>query len=190
MNKWLIAGSVIVVVAVVAVVGFGAVALAQGPQPPTPGTGGWGPHMGGGLGMGGFGGMMGGAQYSLVAVAAKTLNISEADLLKELQNGKAIADVAKSKGVALDKIVDAFVAPRVPMMQSMVSSGRITQEQMNTMLATMKANITAQLSNKYTPNGFGMMGSGFMDADSDGVCDFGETNVPIMPMMQRGRVTR
>ena len=171
-SKWLKFSMIAVVVAFVAVAGFGAVAFAQGPVgTPTPGAfPGWGMHMGG---MGG----MGGPDDSLVAIAAKTLGLSQTDLVAALNSGKTIADVAKEKGVALDKIVAAVIAERTDDMQAAVTAGRMTQAQLDAMLPAMKANVTAQLSSKFTPRGYGM-GRGFVDANNDGVCDICGTAQP------------
>lgn len=121
-----------------------------------------GPRGGGPGGMGGWGG----PENSLIAVAAKTLGISQADLITALQGNKTIADVAKDKGIALDKIVDAFVATRQDMLKAAVTSGRFTQAQVDSMIALMKANVLAQLNKPYSPRG-----SGFNDTDMDGQCD-------------------
>jgi hypothetical protein len=104
-------------------------------------------------------------------VAAEQLDMTTADLLAELQTGKSIADIAQEKDVALDKIVDAFLAPQIERMALMVENGVMAQEQVDPMLATMKARITAQLSNQGTPGGNAC--PGFGDADGDGICDFG-----------------
>lgn len=45
-----------------------------------------------------------------LAVAAKALGMSEADLRTALQGGKSIADVAKDQGVDLQTVIDALVA--------------------------------------------------------------------------------
>lgn len=79
---------------------------------------------GGGRGMGGG---MGGPQNSLVAIAAQVLGLDQTDLVATLNSGKTIADVAEEKGVAQDKIVDAFVAARKAAMDQAVASGRMTQ---------------------------------------------------------------
>ena len=121
-------------------------------------------------GMGGMRGQMGGPQQSLVAVAAHTLGITQADLIAQLQGGKTIAQVASEKNVALDTIVNAFVATRQARMAQAVADGRMTQAQADAMLATMRANVTARLSQPWSPQGPGM-GAGYADANGDGVCD-------------------
>jgi hypothetical protein len=142
-------------------------ALAQGL-----GTG-YGP--GGGRGPGGnrpgYGQGMGGPQQSLVAVAADTLGLTQADLVTELRSGKTIAQVAADKQVALDTIVDAFVATRAEQLDAAVAAGRITQAQVDAQLATVRSNVTARLSQPWSPQGNGS-GAGFVDQDGDGVCDY------------------
>jgi len=114
------------------------------------------------------GGMMGwgGPQTSLVTSAAKTLGISQTDLISALQGSKTIADVAKDKGVTLDKIVDDFIATRQDMLKVAVTSGRFTQAQVDSMVGIMKTNVLAQLSQPFTPQG-----PGFNGANNNGQCN-------------------
>jgi hypothetical protein len=169
-----------IALAVIVAIAVAPAVLAQGP------AGGFGPGqmqgrmvdgtpgVGNGMGMrGGMGGMrgqMGGPQQSLVAVAANTLGMSQADLIAQLQGGKTIAQVAGEKNVALDTIVNAFVATRQTRMAQAVDAGRMTQAQADAMLATMRANVTTRLSQAWSPQGPGM-GAGYADANGDGVCD-------------------
>ncbi len=177
-NKWLKLGTIATLVAVVGALALSAAAFAQGPA----GPGGVG--VGYGLG-GGRGGAWGGPDNSLAAVAAEVLGMDQTELVAALNSGQTIADVAKAKGVALDKIVDAFIAQRVDALNQAVADGRLTQAQADTMLATMKASVTAQLSAPHTmtPRGTGL-GTGFVDANGDGVCDNCGT---VQPRGPRGR---
>ena len=166
MKKWLRIGAFTSVLALLAVLSLGATsAFARGPaQQDTP------PAHGQGYGMGFMAGeRWGGPQNSLIAVTARVLGINQADLVAQLKD-KTIADVAKAKGVATNKIVDAFLAPRSEALKTAVDEKRLTQVQADQLLATMKTNVTAQLSHTWTPRGSGM-GGGFVDADKDGVCD-------------------
>jgi hypothetical protein len=123
----------------------------------------------GGPGIGRRGGM-GGPQQSLVAVAADTLGLTQPDLIVRLQGGKTIAQVAGEQNMALDTIVNAFAATRQARMAQAVANGRMTQTQADAMLATMRANVTARLSQPWSPQGPGA-GAGYADANGDGVCD-------------------
>ncbi len=134
--------------------------------------------------MAGGRGNWGGPQNSLVAVAAKTIGLEQTALVAELNTGKSIAAVAAAHNVALSKIVDAFVAPHIERWTQLVTAGSITQAQADTYIATMKANITAQLNAPFTPKGMGN-GTGFVDADGDGLCDVGGQQPQ---MMQRGNM--
>lgn len=178
MNRWLKLGTLVALVAVVAL-GIGAgVALAQGPGT-TPPAGGLGLHLGG-------------PQNSLVAIAAQTLGIEQTALVTELNAGKTIAEVAKAKGVAVQKIVDAMVANRTAALKAAVDAKRITQAQMDAELQVMKEHVTTQISSKWAPHGAGMgrgygMGRGFVDANKDGICDncgAGRQTAPNQPTGQ------
>lgn len=118
----------------------------------------------------GMGPRRGGPTQSLVAVAAEQLGLSQQELAAELQAGKTIADVAAEKGVSAETIVEAFLAPRAGWLAEQVSSGQLTQEQADAMLAAMRANVTARLSQSTPPAGPGY-GPGYTDQDGDGVCD-------------------
>lgn len=150
MNTWLKRGIVAVTLAVVVVLSLSLSAFAKSATPQS---------LASAYGQGyADSSKWSGPQNSLVAVAANVLGMNRADLVAEL-NDKTIAQVAQEKGVATDKIVDAFLAPRVAELQSAVEAGRLTQAQADQLLATMKAHITAQLSATWTPRGPGM-GSG------------------------------
>ena len=186
MNKWLKIGTLATVAAVVALLSLGAVvAFAQGPTTGTP------PAYGRALGMGpGFGGRFGGPQNSLVAVAAKTLGMDQTALVAELNAGKTIADVAKAKNVATDKIVSLFVEPRAQALQAAVTAKQITQAQADATLAAMKAHAQTQLTSPFTPQGYGA-GLGFVDANKDGICDnFGAIQPTGQLNGPRGRWSR
>lgn len=175
-RKWIKLSALAAVAALAGMVVFSYTAAAQTAQPPQ--TQARGRNTAGA----GMGVMMrsraAGPDSSLVAVAATTLNVSQTDLVATLKAGRTIADVAAEKGVALDKIVDAFIAPRVTTINSAVAAGRITQAQADAMIAAMKANVTAQLNAPFAPRGYGNgdgtcdgTGAGFVDNNGDGVCD-------------------
>ncbi len=175
MNKWMKIGTLAAALAIVALMALGTAAFAQGPTPQTTPPA-YGPGYGMGLGTG-MRGAWGGQQASLVAAAAKVLGIDQTALVTTLNGGKTIADVAKEKGVSTDKIVDEFLAPRIAALKTSVDAKRITQAQADAMIATMKENVTTQLTSKWTPRGPGMA-TGFVDANGDGVCDNYGTNHP------------
>jgi hypothetical protein len=135
------------------------------------------------MGSGGRGNW-GGPQNSLVAVAAKTIGIDQTALVAELNTGKTIANVATAHGVALSKIIDAFIAPHIDRWNQAVAAGVITQAQADAFIATLKVNVMTQLNALFTPNS---LGTGFVDANGDGICDVGGRQPQTMP---RGRWAR
>jgi hypothetical protein len=176
MKKLLVIGSLAVFVAVIGLTALGATAaFAQGPAPATLPA--YGSMLG--LGMGGFGG----PQNSLVAVAAQVLGMDQTALVAELNSGKTIADVAKAKNVAVEKIVTAFVDARAQSLKAAVDAKRITQAQADSTLAVIKAQAQKDMTAKLTPYTYGAsrgygMGLGLVDADKDGICDNCGVNRP------------
>ncbi len=117
---------------------------------------GFGMGPGGGPGMmRGMGGRWGGPQNSLVAVAAEELGLTQQELITELQGGKTIAQVATEHNITLDSIIEAFLAPRTEQLNQMVANGQLTQEQADTMLATMRANAATHATQAWSPQGPG-----------------------------------
>ncbi len=168
--------------------------LAQAPTPTTPTTpttaqngngngNGYGAGNGGGMMAGtrngtgmGMGAMMGGTGLSLIDVAADKLGMTRADLVATLGGTRSIAQVAGERNVAVSTIVDAFLAPRAERMDAMVTAGRLTREQADLMLATMRTQVTEQINEIWAPQGAGTgtgtgTGTGYVDSDGDGVCD-------------------
>ena len=115
----------------------------------------------------GMGSRRDGATGSLITVAAEQLGMTPTELVTELQAGKTIAQVAGEKGIAVETIAEASVALRAERVAELVTNGQLTQEQADAMLADMRANVTARLSEGWTPRG----GPGYADQDGDGACD-------------------
>ncbi|WP_219838769.1 hypothetical protein [Paenibacillus sp. R14(2021)] len=93
------------------------------------------PEQGKGFG-GGFEGKgrMGFVKMDLNASAA-LLGLSESDLQKELAAGKSLADVAKEKGVDVQKLIDAQKKQIVDGVNAAVKAGKMTQKQADKVIA-------------------------------------------------------
>ncbi len=128
-------------------------------------------QMGPGRGFGpgfGLGRRGGGPAGSLFAVAAEQLDMTPTELMTELQAGKSIADVAAEHEVALNTIVDAFMAPYAERLAELVTNEVLTQEQVDTLLTAAKAHVALRLSETWaSPENC----PGFVDEDGDGICD-------------------
>ncbi len=104
---------------------------------------------------------MGQAGNGMVDVLAKALGVDAATLQTDLQAGKTIADIATEKSVDLSTVVDAVLVEREAALKAAVTSGRLTQEQVDAQIALLKADLTAAFAQKMGGRGFGMMGGGF-----------------------------
>jgi urease gamma subunit len=97
-----------------------------------------GPHRGFGF-RGGFG----------LDVAAKAIGVSTDSLLSDLKDGKTIADVAKAKGVDVQKVIDAMVAGMTKEIDAQVTAGRLTADQASRLKANLKTMITDQVNGTF-----------------------------------------
>lgn len=102
-----------------------------------------------------------------LATMATALGISESDLQTALQAGSSVADVATEQGVALDTVINALIAEQTTALAEAVTTGRLTQEQADQRLTTLKANLPHLLSLKGSlgpglggPGGRGHFGGG------------------------------
>ncbi|MCS7220966.1 MAG: hypothetical protein RML36_02240 [Anaerolineae bacterium] len=145
--NWKRLGLVTAVLALVGLFVFSSAVFAKGPA-----SLGWnGPSFGyGGPGFGMMGRWgWGGPAGSLIATAAEKLGMSQSELIQELQNGKTIAALAEEKGVNLNTIVDAVIAPQQTRLNALVQAGRLTQEQADALLALARSTVTDRLSQSF-----------------------------------------
>jgi hypothetical protein len=90
----------------------------------------------------GFGPGAGFARGAEAAVVAKAIGISEADLRDQLRSGKTIADVAKAKGVDVQKVIDALVADISHRIDQAVTDNHITADR----AASIKQGLTDRIT--------------------------------------------
>ena len=95
-----------------------------------------------------------------VAVAAKALGMTEAELKTELQAGKSIADVAKAKNVELADVKKALLAELKAHLDEEVKSGEHTQAEADAKLAEATTRIDTMLTTAGMPMGRGGKGGG------------------------------
>jgi hypothetical protein len=88
-----------------------------------PGPGQWGPRPG-------------------LAAAANAIGVSEDELRTALRSGQSIAQVAQSKGVEVQNVIDAIVADAKARLAAKAQSGHLTQGQAHERLATLEQRVT------------------------------------------------
>lgn len=140
-------------------------------------------------------GMAGGAwrwggSGGALSVVADLLGMTQEDLLAELREGASIVDLTNEAGISPQELIEGIMSSRIERLQAAVDAGRLTQEQADAMVETMRERITDKIeSDEFGLNcgtglngkGFGRMGGrmmnrAFIDQDGDGICDYGGTD--------------
>ncbi len=168
MNNWFKAAGMALVAGTIGVVALVSIASAQGPGPTTvpnsqttPGTQtapGWGMGYGFGKGFGfGFGemhefGARGG--NSLFVAFARSLGMTETDLLTELRAGKSLNELAQAKSVNTASVISDYLKPIQDQLTQAVTDKLLTQAQADARLAVHKADAEALLDRKFDANSF------------------------------------
>ena len=86
--------------------------------------------------------------------AASYLGLSEDQLRTQLENGKTLAEVAKSQNKSVDGLVDAIVADAKQHLDAAVKAGKITKSQEDSILSDMKARTKDFVNGKAPRFGF------------------------------------
>ena len=100
----------------------------------------------GGPGMGRAGGIA-------LDTAANALGMSADDLRTALRDGQTIAQIAQSKGVDVQTVIDALVAEAKTRLDERVTAGDITQAQADQRLADLTQRITDAVNNGFPARG-------------------------------------
>ena len=108
-----------------------------------------------------FFGMRGGGFYPGIGLdgldsVAKSLNLSSADLVKQLRDGKTLADIAKAQNVDEATVKQAIITARNAQLDREVQLGILTQDQADALKKLITVD-NIDLSRKYFGFGFGMM---------------------------------
>jgi len=73
-----------------------------------------------------------------LGVLAKLTGLKAEDIITQRKAGKSLADIAKSKGVTVDKLIDEVIAARKAALDVRVKQGVITQAQEDAALEFMR----------------------------------------------------
>ena len=129
--------------------------------PPGPGWG-WGCD---GWGYGGWGygyGTQGNYDYSQIPMwktLADKLGMNANDLVKELQGGKSVADVASEKNVSEQSLIDALMAPQIDALKLRVQNGYLNQAQADSVQQAEAARVKYMLEQKGFAGSYGWGGT-------------------------------
>jgi hypothetical protein len=135
----------------------------KGPNGGTGGSGGSGMIGPGGLGAPMFGGLGFGLRGVLggsINAVASALGISSKDLVGDLKNGQSIADIANSKHVDLNTLINTLVTDAQSQIDAAVKAGHLPQALATKLAANLNQLITNAV-NGSLPQGFGPVVGGF-----------------------------
>ncbi|MCM3764578.1 YckD family protein [Neobacillus niacini] len=105
-------------------------------EPPQQGQAGYSCRMNGGqMGSGAGMRMMG----SMNEVIADALGMSREEFQTARHEGKSVADLAKDKEISVDQLLAFIIETRKANLEKLVKDGKLTQEQMDSMLENMTA---------------------------------------------------
>ena len=89
--------------------------------------------------------------------AATALGVTQEELMTALKDGQSLADVAASKGLDVQVVIDAMVADAQTHLAEEVASGELTQEQADARLSELTTRLT-EMVNSTMPMGPGRPG--------------------------------
>ncbi len=98
-------------------------------------------------------------------VAATAIGITPEELRTALQGGQSLAEVAEANGVAVQTVIDAFVADLKTHLDTRVASGAMTQAEADEKLADATERITAMVNGDFPDRPFGPGPRGDDDTD-------------------------
>lgn len=75
-------------------------------------------------------------------VAADTIGVTPAELRTDLKDGQSVADVANSKGVSPDTVVQAIVSDVTARVDKAVTNGKLTQQRADQIEARLPDRVT------------------------------------------------
>jgi hypothetical protein len=85
-----------------------------------------------------------------LSVVAESLDMHIEDIISEVRTGSTIAEVIADNGGDVDAIADEVVAQQAERLQQAVDNGRITQEQADSRLETMRDNLIERWNQTWT----------------------------------------
>jgi hypothetical protein len=92
--------------------------------------------------------------------AAKAIGVSDDTLLNDLKSGQTIAQVARSKNVATQTVIDAMVAGAKTELAAQVKAGHLTAAQESKIESQLTQMITNQVNGTFARPNFGRGGPG------------------------------
>ena len=81
-----------------------------------------------------------------LSAASSYLGVTAAELQTQLESGKTLAQVAKSRNKSVDGLVSALVAAKTKELDAAVKAGRLTKAEEQTLLSNIKQHLTDEVN--------------------------------------------
>lgn len=98
--------------------------------------------------------------WHLMAAAAEVLDITRADLIEQLRDGKSLAEVAEAQGMSVEDFKTALLDKIKAQLDELVADSDLTQERADDIFQRTEENIDDIVSGEGCPRGFGGMRHG------------------------------
>jgi len=141
----------------------------------------------------GFGGGFGIAAYNVVnpeVTAATAIGVTCPDLVKAMQGGQTIAQIATSKNVQAQTVIDALVTAYKGALAEDVKEGLITQTQADGRTAQLSAAMTRFVNQVGRQRGFGPGPNGGNGPDNGPRGNGNNPNAPATPAATQSATTQ
>jgi len=141
----------------------------------------------------GFGGGFGIAAYNVVnpeVTAATAIGVTCPDLVKAMQGGQTIAQIATSKNVQAQTVIDALVTAYKGALAEDVKEGLITQTQADGRTAQLSAAMTRFVNQVGRQRGFGPGPNGGNGPDNGPRGNGSNPNAPATPAATQSATTQ
>jgi hypothetical protein len=89
------------------------------------------------------------SQRILLQATVDATKLSPADIIKQLQSGKALADIITANGGTVEGVVNAAVAKATTDINAAVKDGRLGRAQADTLIANLQKAYTAAVNGEY-----------------------------------------
>jgi len=124
-----------------------------------------------------------------LAAAATYLGVTQADLLRSLQSGKTLAQVAgATSGKSVAGLIDALVAAEKTELAAAVTAGRLTQAQADQITSGLTAHVTAEVNGTaHGPGGPGLGHGPGGDELTAAATYLGVTESALIAQLQAGK---
>lgn len=90
-----------------------------------------------------------------VAAIASVLKLTEAELKTQVQSGKTLAQIATAQGVSVQAVINVLIADMQAHIAEELASGKITQDQATTKLASVTSKATERVNSVQPARGEG-----------------------------------